>query len=66
MRIRAGPAPIVEHPRAGARIEAYLAPRALAQVDRCQKDWCKVRVGSADGWVAASEVWGASDAAQCR
>jgi SH3-like domain-containing protein len=45
---------------------AYLAPRALADLDRCDKDWCRVRVGRVTGWAPAAELWGAGDALQCR
>jgi len=66
MRTQAGPAPIYRGPRARAEIVAYLAPRALAAVDRCQNGWCKVHVGRAAGWVDAASVWGADDRPQCR
>jgi SH3-like domain-containing protein len=66
IRTAAGPAPIRRGPREGAAVTAYLAPRALAAVDRCQKDWCKIHVGRAAGWVATASVWGADDRPQCR
>jgi SH3-like domain-containing protein len=66
MRTQAGPAPIYRGPRSTAPVTAYLAPRALAAVERCQRDWCKVHVGRAGGWVAVASVWGADDKAQCR
>jgi len=66
MRTQTGPAPIYRGPRSTAPVTAYLAPRALAAVDRCQKDWCKIHVGRAAGWVAVASVWGADDKPQCR
>lgn len=66
MRTRPGPAPIRAGPRAAAPVVAYLAPRALADLDRCDKDWCRVRVGRTAGWAAASDLWGVADAPQCR
>jgi SH3-like domain-containing protein len=65
MRTQAGTAPIRDHPRNDATITAYLAPRALAALDRCAKDWCKIHVGGASGWVQAAAVWGAADPPQC-
>ena len=51
------------HPRAAAHERAasspILRPRALAAVDRCQKDWCQVHVGAASGWVAGRPASGA-------
>jgi SH3-like domain-containing protein len=66
MRNAGGPAPMLDSPRAGAHITAYLAPRALASLDRCQGGWCKIKVGAASGWIQAGQVWGADDAPQCR
>jgi SH3-like domain-containing protein len=66
MRIKPGPARIFERPSDNAGVTAYLAPRAIAAVDRCAKDWCKVHVGATSGWVRAADVWGAGDAQQCR
>ena len=66
MRTQAGPAAIRLKPRDGAPVLAYLAPRALADLDRCDKGWCRVRVGRVSGWALASDVWGAADAPQSR
>lgn len=53
-------------PKAGSRVVAYLRPRSLAALDRCEKGWCKVKAGRARGWIAARSVWGATEAPQCR
>jgi SH3-like domain-containing protein len=66
MRTQSGPATIRDRPRQDAAVTAYLASRALAAVDRCAKGWCKVHVGATSGWIAASDVWGATEAPQCR
>jgi SH3-like domain-containing protein len=66
MRTQAGPAPILSRPDAKASPVAYLAPRALAALDRCQKDWCKITVGRVTGWTPAAALWGAADPPQCR
>jgi SH3-like domain-containing protein len=66
MRTDAGPIPIRHGPRPSARIDAYLASKAPAAMDHCDKGWCKVRVGRTSGWIEAGAVWGTNDAAQCR
>lgn len=66
MRTQAGPTPILSGPKPGAAPVAYLAPRALAALDRCKGDWCKIKVGNVGGWAAASSLWGTADAPQCR
>ena len=61
MRIR-----LRRRPRAEAEITAYLNPRALAALDRCDEGWCRVKVDGMSGWVAESDVWGAAAPVQCR
>jgi SH3-like domain-containing protein len=66
MNTKSKPAPLYRRPRQGARVVAYLNPRALAALDRCQKDWCRVRVDGVSGWTPRDALWGASPAVQCR
>jgi SH3-like domain-containing protein len=69
MVMRLKPEPLAMRAKADAksRIVAYLAPRALADLDRCDKDgWCKLKVGRAKGWAPADQVWGADDEPHCR
>lgn len=66
MRTQPGPAPILSGPNPRARVIAYLAPRAMAALDRCQNGWCKISVARVTGWAAASALWGTADAPQCR
>jgi SH3-like domain-containing protein len=53
-------------PRPAARIAAYLAPRALAELKRCKAGWCKLRLPGGSGWALASALWGTDERAQCR
>ena len=61
-----GPTPVLDGPRADARVKGRFEARALALLDRCRDGWCAVRIGGVKGWVAASRVWGTATAAQCR
>jgi SH3-like domain-containing protein len=61
MRTQPGPAPIRAGPRDSAPVRAFLAPRALADLGRCDKDWCRVRVSRVSGWARASDLWGADE-----
>ena len=45
---------------------AYLAPRALANLDSCKNGMCRLSVDGVRGWAAQPEVWGLSDAPQCK
>jgi SH3-like domain-containing protein len=67
MRLQAQPLAIRAAPRAEAKPRGFLQGRALADLDRCNKDdWCKIKAGGVSGWTPAAEVWGAAPQAQCR
>ena len=65
MRTQPGDAPILSAPRDDAAPVAYLAHQALASLDRCDGDWCRVRVGAIKGWLRGTAVWGVEPAPQC-
>jgi len=66
-RLKPDALPLHAKAEASSRTVALLAPRALADLDRCNKDgWCKLKVGHASGWVPAGEVWGTAEEPLCR
>jgi SH3-like domain-containing protein len=52
-------------PKPDAPVRAYLRPRALAQLGKCKKDWCKVSAGGQTGWAQAGSLWGTQTAPVC-
>lgn len=66
MRLAATPLPLRGAAKPTAHVNAYLQSRALADLDRCEKGWCRIKAGDRSGWVPAGEVWGTAEAAQCR
>ena len=66
MNVRATPAPLRRRPKDSSRVTANLKPRALASVVRCEDGWCLVRADETTGWLREGELWGTSDAVQCR
>lgn len=66
LRTQAGALPIRSKPKDGAEVIAYLNPRAMAALVRCEDNWCKIRVDRITGWAPAKGLWGTSDAVQCR
>ncbi len=46
-------------------VKAYLRPNALASLNKCDKDWCKISVGGVEGWAQASALWGTQATAAC-
>lgn len=66
MRLSAQPLALRSAAKADAHVTAYLQGRALADLDRCDKGWCRIKAGPRSGWIPAGEVWGTAEAAQCR
>lgn len=66
MQTQAANVPLRASPRPNARIRAYMVPRALGALDRCKDGWCKIKVGSVEGWVPEGALWGSAPASQCR
>lgn len=66
INMHATPAPLRRRPKEVSHVVAYLSPRAMAQLVRCENDWCRVRADDVTGWVRQDELWGASEAVQCR
>ena len=52
-------------PDNGAAVKAVLRPRALASLDKCKKNWCKISAGGVDGWVPQNALWGTQGSAVC-
>ncbi len=50
----------------GARVVGLLNARALARLDRCKGDWCRVKVGGVTGWLGTGTMWGVAPQRQCR
>ena len=60
------PAPLLRRPKASAETAAFLAPRSMAALVRCQKGWCKVKADGVAGWAPEGALWGTAEAPQCR
>jgi SH3-like domain-containing protein len=65
IRLEPTPLALLAQPKDGAGVVAYLAPRAIAMFDKCQKDWCRLKIDRASGWVPQAAVWGAAETPQC-
>lgn len=65
MRVQDSPLPLRASPKPESRISAYLAGRSIANLDKCEKGWCRLKADGASGWAPETEIWGAKDALQC-
>ena len=66
MNTRKGPVALSHKPKPDAQAVAFLNPRALATLVRCDQGWCRVRVDGVTGWTREGELWGPAEAPQCR
>ncbi len=66
MRIKPSDLPMRRGPSADAKVIAVLAARATAALLGCERGWCRISVDHATGWVRPDDLWGVSDARQCK
>ena len=66
MNVHPVAAPLRRRPKEASRVVAYLQPKAIASVVRCEDGWCRLRADDVSGWAPLGELWGTSEAVQCR
>ncbi|MFH1158447.1 MAG: SH3 domain-containing protein [Pseudomonadota bacterium] len=49
---------LFKKPKAGAMPVVKLEPGVIAYLDRCDKEWCYLRVAGYKGWLERENVWG--------
>jgi SH3-like domain-containing protein len=65
VRVKSGAVGLHKRPNDASDVIASLPPKAIATFDRCDKGWCRVKVGSIKGWLPAQDVWGVAPEPQC-
>jgi len=45
-------------PRPDAQQTHLIAPGNVGALSACKKTWCKMRIGTAEGWILRSHIWG--------
>lgn len=66
MRTRPGDLPLLDKPRAGARVVAYLRSGAVAVQLKDRDGWNQLQAGGMKGWAPADEVWGGGPEPDCK
>ena len=66
MRVKPGRLPMRAAPKADARVVAFLAPNAVAALDKSEDGWRRIKASGETGWAPAAEVWGAGGPTPCR
>jgi len=49
---------LLKKPDEGAKPVVKLEPGVIAGLDRCDKEWCYLKVASYKGWLKRENVWG--------
>jgi SH3-like domain-containing protein len=52
------PRPIRSSPSAEASITAYLEPKVMGEIDRCDAGWCRISGKDYSGWLPQEQLWG--------
>lgn len=50
--------PLHQTPEVGSEVLLQLQPGVIAQLKRCNANWCEVAVADHTGWLAKSGIWG--------
>ncbi|MGZ8370808.1 MAG: SH3 domain-containing protein [Caulobacteraceae bacterium] len=66
LRMDKRPVALRRKPSAASPVTAWLAGRAIAELDRCKDGWCRLKASGRTGWAPDSAVWGAAPLPQCR
>ncbi len=37
---------------------AYLEPGVIGKVEKCQDNWCRIKIKSLKGWIQRTSIWG--------
>lgn len=65
IRTLQGDLPMLEEPKAGSKVVAYLKSGAIAALDKSDKGWSRIKAGGVSGWVPDAEVWGSGPLPKC-
>ena len=66
MRTRPGDLPLLDKPKQGAKVVAYLRSGAVAIQLKSKDGWNQLRAGGEKGWAPADEVWGGGPTPDCK
>ncbi|MBP7190497.1 MAG: hypothetical protein KA998_04590 [Rickettsiaceae bacterium] len=51
-------ASLYKSPDLSSRVVAKLSPNIRCQFKKCEKNWCKIKCSSHDGWIMKKHLWG--------
>ena len=66
LSMQPGQVSLYKRAKSTSPVVAYLQPRSLAALVKCDKGWCHLKVDGVSGWTLANRVWGTDPRPQCR
>jgi len=66
LSMQPGQVSLYKRAKSTSPVVAYLQPRSLAALVKCDKGWCHLKVDGVSGWTPANRVWGTDPRPQCR
>jgi SH3-like domain-containing protein len=55
------PRPVRVEPNDGAKVR-YLAERGVVgRIDKCKSGWCRIEIGTRQGYIRTSDIWGVGE-----
>ena len=55
------PRPIHARPDEGSRVRYNAQPGVVGRIEDCSQGWCHFKVGSREGYIRTTDMWGVSD-----
>jgi SH3-like domain-containing protein len=52
------PRPIYTGPDAGSRVRYRAEAGVVGRIDHCKDGWCRIEIGSREGYIHESDIWG--------
>ncbi len=47
-------------PDAASPVRYRAEPGVVGRLEKCDGDWCRIKIGKRSGWIAQGDIWGAS------
>ena len=55
------PRPVRTAPSDGAKVRYTAEQGVVGRIDKCRDGWCRIAVGTKEGYIRTADIWGVSD-----
>lgn len=52
------PRPIYSDPNSGSRLKYRAEAGVVGHIDHCKAGWCRIKIGSREGYISENDLWG--------